>query len=131
MNITVYSRNRLYETFSKWNVPRDFADPMANYLVYGYHPGSFFGYVLSNNFAKAILSSHPNNTIEALKHLVEWMRNTLPEETWGSYDKVDAWCDLNTKQRRIILEHKHLIYTTKEEVMLILKETSTVEPILY
>jgi hypothetical protein len=112
-------------------VPKDFSDPMANYLVYGYHPGSFFGYVLSNNFAKAILSSHPNNTIEALKHLVGWMRDTLPEETWGSYDKVAAWCDMPAAMRRPILEKCGLIYTEKEEIMLILKETSTVEPILY
>jgi hypothetical protein len=131
MNITVYSRNRLYETFSKWDVPRDFADPMANYLVYGYHPGSFFGYVLSNNFAKAILSSHPGNTIEALKHLVGWMRDTLPDDTWGSYAKVAAWCDMPWSMRRPILERCGLIYTEKEEVVLILKEEFTVEPILY
>jgi hypothetical protein len=131
MNITVYSRNRLYETFSKWDVPRDFADPMYNYLVYGYQPGSFFSYVLANNFAKAILSSHPGNTIEALKHLVGWMRDTLPEETWGNYDKVDTWCDMPWAMRRPILEKHRLVYTEKEEVMLILKEEFTVEPILY
>jgi len=131
MNITVYSRNRLYETFSKWDVPKDFADPMANYLVYGYQPGSFFTYVLANNFAKAILSSHPGNTIEVLKHLVGWMRDTLPEETWGSYAKVDVWCHLREDARRAVLEQHELIYTEKEEVMLILKETSTIEPILY
>ena len=120
------------QTFAHWNVPKDFADPMYNYLVYGYHPGSFFGYVLSNNFAKAILSSHPGNTMEALKHLVGWMRDTLPEETWGSYDKVDAWCGrITPDQRRIILEHNQLIYTNKEEVVLILKDEPTTEPHLY
>ena len=131
MNLTDHSKNRLMQTFATWDVPKDFADPMYNYLVYGYGPGSFFGHVLSNNFAKAILSSHPNNTIEALKRLVGWMRDTLPKEAWGSYDKVDAWCDINTKQRRIILEHNQLIYTSKEEVMLILKDEHTVEPHLY
>jgi Txe/YoeB family toxin of Txe-Axe toxin-antitoxin module len=131
MNLTVYSRNRLYETFSKWDVPKDFANPMYNYLIYGYQPGSFFTYVLANNFAKAILSSHPGNTIEALKHLVGWMRDTLPEETWGNYDKVDVWCDMPWAMRRPILEKHRLIYTEKEEVMLILKEESAVEPILY
>ena len=131
MNLTVYSRNRLYETFSKWDVPRDFADPMYNYLVYGYQPGSFFTYVLANNFAKAILSSHPGNTIEALKHLVGWMRDTLPEITWGNYDKVDAWCDMPWAMRRPILEKHRLVYTEKEEVMLILKEEFTVAPVLF
>jgi hypothetical protein len=131
MNLTVHSRNRLYKTFSNWDVPKEFAEPMYNYLVYGYHPGSFFGYVLSNNFAKAILSSHIGNTIEALKHLAGWMRDTLPEEAWGSYNKVDAWCDINEEQRRIILEEHRLIFTGKEEVMLILKDEHTVEPHLY
>ena len=130
MNLTKYSRNRLMQTFSYWNVSKEFADPMYNYLVYGYHPSSFFGYVLSNNFAKAILSSHPSNTIEALKHLVGWMRDTLPEEAHGSYDKVEAWCDINPEQRRIILEHNQLIYTNKEEVVLILKDEPSTEPYL-
>ena len=131
MNLTAHSKNKLIETFAHWSVPKEFADPMFNYLVYGYHPGSFFGYVLSNNFAKAILSSHPSNTIEALKHLVGWMGDTLPEEAVGSYDKVNAWCGINPEQRRIILEHNRLIYTNKEEVILILKDEHTVEPHLY
>ena len=130
MNLTYHSKNKLLQTFATWDVPKEFADPMYNYLVYGYRPGSFFGYVLSNNFAKAILSSHPSNTIEALKHLVGWMRDTLPEEAHGSYDKVEAWCDINPEQRRIILEHNQLIYTNKEEVVLILKDEPSTEPYL-
>jgi hypothetical protein len=131
MKLSVHSKNKLMQTFAHWSVPKEFADPMYNYLVYGYHPGSFFGYVLSNNFAKAILSSHPSNTIEALKHLVGWMGDTLPEEAVGSYDKVDAWCGINPEQRRIILEHNRLIYANKEEVILILKDQPTTEPVLY
>jgi hypothetical protein len=131
MNLTVYSRNCILDTFAHWSVPKDFADPMYNYLVYGYQPGSFFTNVLANNFAKAILSSHPCNTIEALKHLVGWMRDTLPQETWGSYVKVDEWCDMPWTLRRLILESNGLVYTEKEEVMMILKDKPTVEPILY
>jgi hypothetical protein len=131
MHLTAFSKNKLMQTFSHWNVPKEFADPMYNYLVYGYGPGSCFSAILANDFAKAIRSSHPNNTIGAFKALVGWMRDTLPKEAWGSYDKVDAWCDINTKQRRSILEHNRLIYTSKEEVMMILTDESTVEPQLY
>ena len=131
MNLTYHSKNKLLQTFATWDVPKEFADPMYNYLVYGYRPGSFFGYVLSNNFAKAILSSHPSNTVEAFKSLVGWIDSTVPEEAHGSYDKVDAWCGINPEQRRIILEHNRLIYTNKEEVILILKDEHTVEPHLY
>jgi hypothetical protein len=131
MNLTVYSQNRLRQTFVSWGVPKDFADPMYNYLVHGYQPGSFFTYALANDFAKAILSSHPANTIAALKTLVGWMRDTLPEETWGSHAKVDAWCDMTAALRRPVLEQHRLVYTERDEVWMALKDQPTQEPVLY
>ena len=131
MNITVYSRNRLYETFSKWDVPRDFADPMYNYLVHGYSPGSFFTSVLANDFHGAVARSHPANTLEALKCLVGWISECMPREAHGSYDIVSNWCYLPPNARRQILEKYELIYTEKEEVIMALREESTIEPILY
>jgi len=131
MNITVYSRNRLYETFSKWDVPRDFADPMANYLIYGYEPGGCFSAVLANNFFAAIQSSHPANTVEAFKCLVGWINDCMPSEAYGSDNQVSEWCGLPEGHRRAILEKYELIYTEQEEVMLALRDESTIEPILY
>lgn len=131
MNITVYSRNRLYKTFSRWDVPRDFADPMANYLVYGYSPGGFFTSVLANDFHGAIARSHPSNTIEALKCLVGWVGECMPREAHGGYDIVSNWCYLPPNARRQLLEKYELIYTEKEEVIMALREESTIEPILY
>jgi hypothetical protein len=49
MNLTAHSRNRILKTFELWRVPKDFADPMYNYLVHGYEPGSFFTAVLAND----------------------------------------------------------------------------------
>jgi len=131
MNITVYSRNRLYETFTKWDVPRDFADPMANYLVYGYHPGGFFTALLANDFFAAIQSSHPSNTVEALKCLVGWIDDCMPPEAYSSYDVVADWVSYSPTERRAILERYELIYTEPEEIMLTLRSESTVEPVLY
>ena len=131
MNITVYSRNRLYETFSKWDVPRDFADPMANYLVYGYEPGGCFTAVLANDFFAAIQSSHPANTVEAFKCLVGWVRDTMPIESYGSHFAVKHWLKLEDDVRRRVLENHRLIYTAKEEVVLALRSESTVEPVLF
>jgi hypothetical protein len=131
MNITVYSRNRLYETFTKWDVPRDFADPMANYLVYGYSPGGFFTSVLANDFHGAVARSHPANTIEALKMLSGWIGECMPREAHGGYDVVSNWCYLPSKARRQILEDYGLIYTEQEEIMLTLRSESTTEPVLY
>ena len=131
MNITVYSRNRLYETFTKWDVPRDFADTMANYLVYGYSPGGFFTSVLANDFHGAISRSHPSNTINACKSLGGWILDHAPRETKGSYNNVEVWCSLPADVRKTILEDYELIYTEQQEIMMALQSESTVEPVLY
>ena len=131
MNLSYHSKNRLMQTFADWDVPKDFADPMYNYLVYGWAPGSCFSSVLANDFAGAISRSHPGNTIEAFRALVGWIDSTVPEEAHGSYEKVKCWSGINPEQRRIILEHKGLIFTSKEEVIKILKDEPSHEPHLY
>ena len=131
MNITVYSRNCLYETFSKWDVPREFADTMANYLVHGFSPGGFFTSVLANDFHSAIARSHPNNTINACKSLGGWILDCAPRESHGSYDAVSDWCYLKPQARRKILEEYGLIYTEEREVWMALEGKSTAEPVLY
>ena len=121
MMITHYSRSRLYATFKEWEVPNDFADPMANYLVYGYEPGSCFTAVLANDFVGAIRSSHPSNSVEAFKALAGWLYSHVPPQAYGSYERVRAWLDLDADERRAILEHNRLIYTAQEETWLALK----------
>ena len=131
MNLSKYSKNKLMQTFQHWNVPKDFAEPFYNYLVYGWTPGSCFTSVLANDFVSAISRSHPSNTINAFKSLVGWMRDTMPIEAYGSYANVDKWTELNPDQRRIILERTGLVFTSKEEVVKILKDEPSHEPILY
>lgn len=131
MNLTVFSTNRIRKTFADWEVPRDFADPMYNYLVHGYQPGSCFTAVLANDFIGAIRSSHPANTVEAFKALAGWINECCPKVSQGNYNKVDAWCDMTSAMRRPILEKQGLVYTEKEEVWMALKDTSTQDPILY
>ena len=131
MDITVYSRNRLYETFSNWDVSRDFSDTIANYLIYGYQPGSCLTAVLANNFIDAIRHSHSSNTVNSFKALAGWINEHCPELAYGSYARVDAWCDLTADMRRPILEKRRLVFTEKEEVWMALKGDHTVEPVLY
>ncbi len=131
MNISKYSKIKLMQTFARWDVPKEFAEPFYNYLVFGWTPGSCFTSVLANDFAGAISHSHPGNTINAFKTLVGWMRDTMPEEAYGSYEKVKAWTVINPEQRRIILEHTGLVFTSKEEVVKILKDEPSVEPHLW
>ena len=121
MNISVYSRNRLFKTFEPWGVPRDFADTMANYLIYGYEPGSCLTAVLANDFIGAMRSSHPSNTVEAFKDLAGWIREHMPVEAYGNGFAVKHWLALTDDDRRAVLEYHRLIYTAKEETWLALK----------
>jgi hypothetical protein len=122
MQITDYSKNRLKATFAKWEVDNDFADPMYNYLVQGFEPGSFFTAVLANDFMAAVSHSHPANTISALKRLVGWINDCMPVDAYGSYTAVKEWYRMDDEDRRYCLERHQLIYTSKQEVWKILKE---------
>ena len=131
MKLQKYSRNRLMETFAQWHVPKDFADPMYNYLVHGFDPGSFFRSVLANDFVGAIRRSHPSNTLEAKKALAGWIVDTVPFEARGDYVKVDNWCKLSEDERRATLEKHNLVFSTEDEAIMILSGTPTTEPFLY
>lgn len=131
MKLSANSRNRLMETFKTWDVPKDFADPMYNYLVHGYNPGSCFTSVLANDFAGAIQRSHPANTIEAFKALTGWINDTVPAEAYGSYKEVSDWCYLTNDARREILEGLSLVYSVEDEAIMILSGTVIDEPVLY
>jgi hypothetical protein len=131
MKLTVHSHNRLLDIARRWDVPRDFADPMLNYLVYGYEPGSCFTAVLANDFAGAIRHSHPNNTVEAFKALTGWINKHFPAEARGSYEAVHHWIAIGPEFRRRALERCHLIYTEQEEIIMTLKNEPDREPVLY
>jgi hypothetical protein len=131
MNITKFSRDRMMLTATRWSVPRDYFDPLYNYLVYGFEPGSFWSAVLANDFMRAVQHSHPGNNIPALKSTVGWIRDNFPEEAYGDSDKVILWQDLESVQRRQILESKDMIYTEQEEIMLALQGKKSHEPMMY
>jgi hypothetical protein len=131
MKLTDYSRHKLLHTFAHWKVDKDYSDPMFNYLVYGYSPGSFFTAVLANDFLSAVACSHSANTIPALKNLSGWIRDNMPSLAYGSYEAVHKWCKLSEDQRRLVLEECRLIYTSKEETWKILKGEATQEPVIW
>lgn len=130
MNLAPHSRNKLLGTFDQFRVVKDFAEPMYNYLVHGFQPGSCFTSVLANDFLGAMTRSHPANTVEAFKSLAKWIYNTLPAEAYGNYDIVNKWLALLPAERRAILEQHKLIYTEQEETWMVLNNTPTHEPIL-
>lgn len=130
MKLTEHSKNRLKDSLNQWRVPKDFADPMFNYLVYGFEPGGFFTGWYAND-ASSIIRSHPANTVQALKDLMKWMLNCMPSEAWGTHEKVDTWIRMLPEHRRQILEEQKLIFTEQEEILLVLKDTPTREPVYW
>ena len=131
MNISAYSRANIMNTFSKWDVPKDFADPMYNYMVFGFEPGSCFTAVLANDWKRAILASHPGNTIEAFKALTGWIHDVMPTDAYGSYEAVKFWLAITDSERRDYLERLRLVHTEKKDTWLNLKGDPVNESILY
>lgn len=121
MKLAKCSEDRFWATFELWRVPDELAEPIFNYLVHGWNPGSFYSAVLANDFGRAVQSSHPSNSIPALKTLVGWLRDHAPQASWGSWGNLQAWEQLSDAERRAQLEVKRLIYTEKEETWQTLK----------
>ena len=131
MTLTKFSRDRMMVTATRWSVPRDFFEPLYNYLVHGFEPGSFWSAVLANDFMRAVQHSHPSNDISALKNTVGWILNSFPEQSYGDHDRVILWQDLEAIQRRRILESTDMIYTEQEEVMMALQGKKSYEPMMW
>ena len=128
MKLSEHSRNRLLHSFSLWDVPQEYSQPVYDYLVNGFHPGGFYTAVLANDFMSAVIRSHPGNQIDTLKGLAGWISNTMPAAAWGSYDQVQTWLSMRDQDRRTVLEQAELIYDTKTEMWLVLKNEETVNP---
>jgi hypothetical protein len=118
---------------SRWTVPCEYFDPLYNYLVYGFEPGSFWTAVLANDFMDAVQHSHPANTIPALKHATGWIQDTFPQGSYGDRRSVKDWVSMDPAERRLSLEHHRVLLSEQEEVMAILKgkDVQTPEPVLW
>jgi hypothetical protein len=124
MKLAACSKDKFWATFEQWRVDEAFGEPIYNYLVHGWNPGSFFTAVLANDFRRAVGSSHPSNTVPAMKALVGWIGDNAPHKSWGSYEAVKAWETMPEAERRELLEFRNLIYTEKEETWKILKDSA-------
>ena len=128
MQLSEHSQNRLLHSFSLWDVQPAYIQPVRDYLVNGFDPGGFYTAVLANDFMSAMIRSHPGNQTESLKVLSGWIYNTMPTAAWGSYDRVRTWLKMSPEDRRMVLERADLIYDTKTEMWLVLKNEHTTNP---
>ena len=120
MKLADCSLKLLHSKFEYWEVDNEYQLPIINYLLYGFNPGSFFSSVFCNDFFGAMVCSHPANTVEALKRVVNFMFNCLPVICYGSHEKFNNWLSMDESNRRSILEKCGLIYSQKDEVWKIL-----------
>ena len=131
MNLTKFSRDRMMLSATRWTVPRDFFDPLYNYLVHGFEPGSFWSAVLANDFMRAVQHSHPSNDISALKNTVGWIQDSFPEQSYGNRFIVGDWVNRSGHERSQILESARMVYTEQEEVMMALQGKKSYEPMMW
>ena len=131
MTVSKMNRDRVMLTASRWTVAREYFDPLYNYLVYGFEPGSFWTAVLANDFMTAVQHSHPSNSIPHLKHAVGWIQDTFPEGSYGDGRSVKYWVNMDPLGRRLTLEHHRILLTEQEEIMAALKGVQSQEPVLY
>jgi hypothetical protein len=124
MELTIYSKMRLTQSAVEWRVCNEYFEPMYNYLIHGFEPGSFFYKVLCNDWFGAIQRSHPANTVVALKEVSGWIVNSWPRSAWGSRDQVDKWLTATDQHRRAILAESGLIFTEQQEVELVLRDAN-------
>lgn len=132
MRITEYSRYQVMKTAEYWEVPRDYFEPLYNYLIYGFAPGGFWRAALANDFMSAMQHSHPANSIPQLKNTVGWIQDRFPAISYGSYKLVDDWIFKTTPdQRRSQLEAVGLVYPEREEILKGLRGETATEPHLW
>lgn len=129
MEISKYSKARIMQSAVNWEVDKEYFDPIYNYLVHGFEPGSFYSALLSNDMFRAMACSHPANSVQGLKKLTAWIRSTMGHGIfWGSTEVVQNWLQMSDSQRRYQLELLRLIFPEKDEIVKILKDEKVVEP---
>jgi hypothetical protein len=131
MKLTKFSRDRMMLSATRWTVPRDFFEPLYNYLVHGFEPGSFWSAVLANDFMRAVQHSHPSNDIPALKNTVGWILDSWPKAAYGDYSTIQTWIAFSGHERRLYLEQHNLIYSEQEEIMMALQGKKSYEPMMW
>lgn len=129
MDFSRYSKARIMQSAVDWEVSKEYFDPIYNYMVHGFEPGSFYTALLSNDLFRAMASSHPANSVNELKKLTAWIRSTMDHGIfWGSEEVVKKWLEMTDEQRREKLELLRLVIPEKDEIVMILRGDKVVEP---
>lgn len=69
----------------------DFKGSMERYLLQGLKPGGFGEAMLACDMERALYNADVHNRT-VFWAVAMWVRERLPQGSWGSYEAVDAWC---------------------------------------
>ena len=71
-------------------LPYHMRDVARDYIEKGYLPGDFLMAVLCNNLVEAFGQADEANS-HSLRDWAQWLYNDVPEDAWGSLEKVRAY----------------------------------------
>lgn len=80
------------------NFSVDFTESMERYIVRGLRPGGFAESMLACDMERALYNADIHNR-KVFWYIAKWVRECLPEGSWGSYEAVDAWCSDQDERR--------------------------------
>ncbi len=79
-------------------VPPTLHNGLVLYLTQGIRPGSFLTAVLSNQLVQAV-NAGDESSLAALVPLVRWLYMAAPALSWSSESNMQAWIQMNRRQR--------------------------------
>ena len=85
--------------FKHYHIPTHTQEALINYIERGYEPGSFLYAVLSNDLLGAVSRADALN-LPALKDIVQFVHNEMPENCCGNEAVVIRFLQEHLGQRK-------------------------------
>jgi hypothetical protein len=84
---------------SSRDVNNDLRQELYSYIIRGLPPGAFHHACFANDLFAAGQLSHPMNQWNDIQAFCKWLTFNAPKESFGSYERVNKWKALSTKDR--------------------------------
>lgn len=117
MQLNQYSKDQIAHSLNGYGISLNSSRPLVQYLVYGFHPGSFFNSVIANDLSGALLHADHNKTLNELHSIVSWITQCWPARSFGSDKSVKTWRMIKREIRFNYLREHNLIFTSEIETI--------------
>ena len=71
-------------------IPEHLRDSLEDYIVRGWSPGGFLTAMLAGDLYRATMIADMASG-PGMQNIAKWIMHEMPEESWGSYEIVEAW----------------------------------------